>query len=91
MIKLLNAKAFANAATVVTAVFYVVCWMLSVLFPEVIFNIGRSWMHTISLDSVRTTTQMPVLTAIWGLLTISAVTWVTVYGTIWLYNRWARK
>lgn len=88
---MLNTKAFANAATVVMAVFYVICAVLSYLAPDLIFSISRSWMHTINIESIKSTFTPDVGTLAWGLLSLAVVTWITTYGTIWLYNRLAKK
>lgn len=88
---MLNAKAFANAVTAVTAVFYVICWALSTVAPDLVIGIAKSWIHTLSLDTIKATSPMPFETGIIGLITISAVTWVTTYSTIWFYNKWAKK
>ncbi|MBI2022643.1 hypothetical protein HYS97_02255 [Candidatus Daviesbacteria bacterium] len=88
---MLNSKAFANAVTLVTAVFYVICLAISVAAPEFLFGIGRSWMHSINLEAIKATTTPSFQTSIWGLITISAVTWVTTFATIELYNRLAKK
>lgn len=87
---MLNAKAFANAVTAVTVVFYVACALLSFLAPDLIFSIGKAWMHTVNLESVKATFSPDFGSLIWGLVTIGGLTWVTTYGTIWLYNRWAK-
>lgn len=87
---MLNAKAFANAATVVTAVFYSVCVLLVYLMPDYIFGMGRSWMHSVNLDSVKATTAPDLGSALMGLITMTAFTWVTAYAVIALYNRWAK-
>ncbi len=88
---MLNPKAFAHALTVVTAVFYVVCWLVSYVAPDFVFGIATSWFHTVNLESVKATTQMDLVTALWGLVSISVLTWVTTYASIWLYNYWAKK
>lgn len=88
---MLNAKAFANAATAVTAVFYAVCAALSYFAPDLIFSIGRSWMHTVNLESVKAPFNPSIGTLVWGLVTLSVVTWITTYATIALYNNWAKK
>ena len=87
---MLNAKAFAHAATVVMAVFYVVCASLSYFVPDLIFSISKSWMHTISLESVKAPFSPDLGLLLWGIISLSVVTWVTTYITIALYNRWAR-
>ncbi len=87
---MLNAKAFANAVTVVTVIFYVVCALLSFVAPDLIFSITKSWMHTVNLESVKATFNLDLGSLLWGLVTIGGLTWVTTYGTVWLYNRWAK-
>lgn len=87
---MLNAKAFANAVTTVTVVFYVVCAALAILAPDLIFSISQSWMHSINLESVKATTNPSFGLLIWGLVTLTVLTWVTTYAAIWLYNRWAK-
>jgi len=44
--------------------------------------------HSLSLESLQVKTAISMGSAIWGLITISAMTWVTTYAAIWLYNRW---
>lgn len=87
---MLDAKAFANAVTAVTAVFYFVCAALSFLAPELIFNIGQSWVHTLNIEAVKSVYRPDLLTFLYGLLTIAAVTWVTTYAAIYLYNTWRK-
>lgn len=88
---MLNAKAFANATTVVTAAFYVVCWILSAITPSFVFSMAESWMHSINLSSLKSAAPMPMGTVILGLISLSVLTWITIYATIWLYNQWAKK
>lgn len=88
---MLNAKAFASAVTLVTAIFYIACWLLSTLAPDLIFNIAKSWIHSLSIDSLRSTTAMSLESVLFGLITISILTWITTYATIWLYNILAKK
>lgn len=85
---MLNAKAFANAVTVVTAVFYILCLLVSYVAPDLLFGVAESWVHSLNLESLKAETVISMGSAIWGLITISAVTWATTYITIALYNRW---
>lgn len=87
---MLKPVAFANAVTAVTVVFYVVCLLLSIAAPDVLFGIAKSWMHTVNLDSVRTTAALSLDTFLLGLVSLSLITWVTTYATILLYNRWSK-
>lgn len=88
---MLNAKAFAHAATIVTAIFYVVCLAFSYVAPDLVREIGNSWMHSINLEGIKSTRGVSIETGILGLISISAVTWVTTYVAIELYNRFAKK
>ena len=88
---MLNAKVFAKAAAVVVAVFYVVCYAVTIIAPDFVFGIGASWIHSVNIDALKASAIMPFSTALWGLITISAITWVTVYATITLYNKWAKQ
>lgn len=85
---MLNAKAFANAATAVTAVFYVICALLSYVAPDFIFGLAKSWVHTMNLDASKANFVPDLGVAIYGIVTISIITWVTTYALIALYNRW---
>lgn len=87
---MLNAKAFANALTLVTAAFYVVCAALSYIAPDLIFSIARSWMHTVNMEGIRAEFIPDMGTLLFGVISISVVTWVSTYAAIALYNKWAK-
>ena len=88
---MLNAKAFAHAATIVTAVFYAACATLSYVAPDFVAGIGNSWVHSLNLEAIKINTQPSLTILLYGLVTISAVTWVTTYALIEIYNRLAKK
>lgn len=87
---MLKATAFAHAVTLVMAVFYLICALLSSLAPQVLFRILQSWIHTVDLNALKTLSPMPLGLLVYGLVTLSLVTWVTTYVTIELYNRLAK-
>jgi len=87
---MLDAKAFANAATVVMAVWVVGCALLSYIVPDLLFNIAQSWMHTVNLESVKATFSPNIGTLLLGLVSATGLTWITTYATITLYNRLTR-
>lgn len=87
---MLNAKAFANATTTIMALFYVGCVLISYLAPDLIFNLARSWMHTVNMESIKTIFSPNVGSLIYGFVSATGLTWITTYITIILYNRWAR-
>jgi len=84
---MLNAKAFANATAVITAVWVLGCLVLSLIIPDLLFSIAQSWMHTINLSVVKTAFNFDLGSVILGLITAVGLTWITTYATIWLYNR----
>lgn len=87
---MLNAKAFANAASAVMAIWVVVCAVLSLLAPDLLFGVAGSWMHTINLESVKTTFNPDLGSLLLGFVTAVGLTWITTYGVISLYNKWAK-
>lgn len=82
---------FANAATAVTAAFYIICALLSYVMPDLLIYIANSWIHSFSLEALKATQPISFGYLILGLVTISAITWVTTYVWIELYNRWVKK
>lgn len=87
---MLKSAAFAHAATAVTAVFYIICVVLSYAAPNLLVAIANSWIHSLSLESLRATKVMSPGTLLLGFTSICALTWVTTYCMIELYNRFAR-
>lgn len=88
--KMLNAKAFANAASAVMAVWVVFCAVLSFIAPDLLFTVAKSWTHNMNLDIVRASFNPDLGTLILGLVSAYGLTWVTTYITILLYNRLAK-
>lgn len=87
---MLNAKAFANAASVVMAVFYIACVVLSYISPDLLFSLAQSWIHTLNLEAARTTFTPNLGSMLIGFVTAVGLTWITTFGTISLYNKWAK-
>lgn len=87
---MLKAVPFANAAAVVTAVFYVACLALSAVSPDLVLGIASSWAHTVNLEAIRAGGVMTFGSAIWGLVTITALTWVTSWAFVAMYNKMAK-
>lgn len=85
---MLNAKAFANAAAVVGLGAYVICRILSLVAPDLLFAVGQSWFHTFNLDAVKAVPPLDLGTFLLGGVTFGAFVWVTIYATVTLYNKW---
>lgn len=87
----LNSIAFANAAAAITALFYIGCTLLSLLAPDFIIGLAQSWVHSLNLEALKALNGFSFSAALWGLVTISALTWATTWATIELYNRWVKN
>lgn len=88
---MLKSIPFANAATVITAVFYIACALLSYLAPDLIFTIGNSWVHSLNLEAIKAASGLSFGSLVFGLVSISVITWITAYALIELYNRFAHR
>jgi len=82
--------ALANASTVVALGVYVVCRVISLIAPDLLFGVAQSWFHTFSTESVRSVTPMNIGTFIFGAVTLSILVWVTIYSGATLYNKLAK-
>ncbi len=87
---MLNAKVFANAAAAVMGVWVLVCALLSYLAPDLLFSVAQSWMHTINLETVKSTFSPDLGLMIVGFVTAVGLTWITTFGVISLYNKWTK-
>ena len=87
---MVKSQAFANAATTVIAVFYVICALVSYVMPDLLVGIASSWIHTLNLEALKTTSPMTLGSLITGLTTISAVTWITTYAFAEVYKRFSK-
>ena len=86
---MLNPMAFANAATVITVIFYLVIVVSTYIAPDFVFTVGKSWLHSLNLESLKAKRIISPDKAILGLISMGLLTWVTTYAMIWLYNLWA--
>lgn len=80
----------ANSITAVSLVLYVACRVLSLIAPDFLFNIGRSWFHTFSLDALRGNTPMDAGAFVFGAITLAILTWITTYAAAALYSKWSK-
>lgn len=87
---MLKAVAFANAFTAVSVGLYVLCRALSIIAPDFLFSVGRSWFHTFSMDSLRVVAPLDLGTFLAGGISLSILTWVATFSGATLYNKLAR-
>ena len=87
---MLKPIAFANAFTTVAVVVYVVCRVVSLIAPDFLFGIAKSWFHTFSVDSLKGIVPMDFGTFIFGAVMLALLVWITTYAAASLYNRWSK-
>lgn len=80
----------ANAVTTTGLVGYVVCRVLALIAPDLLFALGQSWAHTFNLSAVRSTVPMNFGTFLLGGVTFGVLVWAVTYATASLYNRWLK-
>lgn len=80
----------ANTLTTVGLGLYVACRVLTLIAPDLIFNIGQSWFHTLNMESMKAATVFGLGTFLLGAVTFGALVWVTTYATAALYNQWSK-
>lgn len=88
---MLNAKAFANAATIVVIVISFICWVTTTVAPDFAFSVASSWTHMINLNAIRTNSTASLGGALFGFVSLGVITWVSVYAVVEIYNRLAKK
>ena len=82
--------ALANASTVVALGIYVVCRIVSLIAPDLLFSVSQSWFHAFSMESVISVTPMNIGTFIFGAVMLSVLVWLTFYSAAILYNKLAK-
>lgn len=87
---MLKAVAFANAFTLVSVGLYVICRVLSLIAPDFLFNVGKAWFHTFSMNSLKVVTPLDLGTFLFGGVSLGLLTWVIAYSGVTLYNKWAK-
>lgn len=87
---MLEPKAFANAAAIIAVAASFICWLVTVVTPNLAFSIASSWMHMINLNAVRMSSTASFTDAFIGFATLGAIVWISVYALIALYNKLAK-
>lgn len=83
---MLKPVAFANSLTIVSAATYVVCRILTLAWPDLLFNIGQSWFHTLNLSTAKTTLPFEIGSFLFGAITLAVFVWITSYSFAKIYN-----
>ncbi|MEK9176028.1 MAG: DUF5676 family membrane protein [Patescibacteria group bacterium] len=82
--------ALANAAAGVGGVAFAICGLLAYIAPDLLLGIANSWFHALNLEAVRATTQMPLTTFIFGVVSFVVYIWVIFFAGGYLYNKLAK-
>ena len=78
----------ANAATVVAIVTYGLCRLLSIVAPDALAAVARSWFHGLAIG----TGPWPGFDGgefLLGFVTFGVFTWIFTAAIVWLYNQWS--
>lgn len=86
----LNEMAFAKAHAIVGGVFYVICWVWSMMAPASLVGVGMSWVHSLDLSSLPAVTPS-IDTAIFGFVTWTVFAAAWGYFIAWAYNMAMKK
>ena len=86
---MVNSMASANALATVVGVGYILCRLIAAVAPDLLFNVGQSWFHTVDLRPLRTTGSMSTGMFFLGLVSSVVSSWVAAFATTALYRRWS--
>lgn len=80
----LKESAFANACGVLGAVYFVGCFAVAAVAPNLYKSVAESWMHMINLNGLWKNAPGDFVL---GIISFAIVSWVTGWLFAWLYNR----
>ncbi len=86
----LDSVRLAHTSAVVTATFYTICWILIGSMPGFYMGMMRSWIHGVDVATLPRG-MMTTTGGLYGLITMTAVAWVTGYVFAAVYNALSKK
>ena len=86
----LDSVRLAHTLAIVTAGFYAVCWFLIGSMPGFYMGMMRSWVHGVDVAALPRG-MMTTAGGLYGLITMTAVAWVTGYVFAAVYNTLGKK
>ena len=86
----LNSKAFGNALAVAAGVLYVFCATLAVALPNLLLGIYGPWFHRMDVSRMWMNTAPGLGMVLWGLVTMTAVSWIFGYILAEAYNKFVK-
>ena len=88
---MIKSTSLANAITTMAVMLYFVCAAISLVFPAFILGLAQSWVHTVNMEIIRVTSPFTFGSFMYGLISLSLLTWIVSYGTVALYNYFAHR
>ena len=85
-----NPTATANALATTGGIFYIVCRILVIIFPDLTFSFAQSWFHGINLVKSGSW-DLSVTGFFAGLVSFMVLAWVTGYIFAVTYNYFSKK
>ena len=82
----LNITAFANALATAAGLLYLFCAVLAVAAPRLLLGIYGPWFHRMDIAKVWMNSAPGLGMIIWGLITMTAVSWIFGYALAAIYN-----
>jgi len=84
----LDQKTVANTLAVLGAVFFLGCYLLVLVLPDLYKSIAQSWMHGIDLSLIWKPRTGNFLT---GLVSFTLVSWISGWVFAVLYNKMIKR
>ena len=84
----LNEKALANALALVGAIYYIACYIIALIMPDVYKTIAQTWFHMLDLSSAWKDAPDGLVL---GLVSFTAVSWVSGWLLASSYNKFLVK
>lgn len=89
---MLNEKALANAAALVTLLTSAVCLIILAVAPDLLFSFFELVTHGVDLTPLRpSVVNISFVDALWGTVLLTAFMWLTLYVFGYLYNLLRKK
>jgi len=84
----LNEKAFAGAAGILGGAYYIVCYVIAFMVPDLYKLVAQTWFHMLDLSSVWKDVPEGLIV---GLVSFVVMSWVSGWLLAWTYNRLVKK
>lgn len=84
----LNQMAMANAFGAVGAIFYIGCYLVAMIVPDLYKAVSASWLHMFDLSSIWKSAPSGFIL---GVVSFTIISWVSGWILAFAYNSFAKK